>query len=304
MKPGTHEAAGAPVPAFSAWIRSLRPHQWTKNLLLLLPALAAHLAWSSHLAWTLAEGLGAFSLVTSAGYVLNDLVDLPHDRLHPTKKLRPLAAGDLSRTIALLTPVPALATAALITMKLSLGFSLVLGTYLVIATAYTLALKRLVLVDVFTLAVLYTMRVMAGASLVGVPLSRWFLAFSVFFFLSLALVKRVVELQDAPVTAAPAPGRGYGHRDLAILTSLGIAAAAASALVYCLYISGDDVGRLYRHPDVLWIGLPMLLYWQARMWLLVARHEVHDDPLVFALSDPWSWVALVAFLLPVWAAAY
>jgi 4-hydroxybenzoate polyprenyltransferase len=286
-----------------ALLRALRPHQWSKNALLALPALAAHLTWDWSSVVGLVAGFSAFSALASAVYLLNDLVDLPHDRLHQSKRRRPLAAGELGipATLAMIPVLVAVSVAA--SWWLPDPFKLVLAFYLVATTAYSFVLKRKPIVDVITLAALYTTRVVAGAALVTVPLSRWFLAFAVFFFLSLALVKRVVELAHAPAGATTLTGRGYGTVDLPVLTGLGAGASLVSALVYCLYITSIDVGRLYTRADLLWVGLPILLYWQARVWLLTGRGRMDDDPVVFALRDRVSYLVLAGFLLVVWLAA-
>jgi 4-hydroxybenzoate polyprenyltransferase len=161
-----------------------------------------------------------------------------------------------------------------------------------------------VALDVILLATLYTLRVIAGATLEAVPLSRWFLAFSIFLFLSLALIKRVVELQDnASGPSQAIGGRGYVAADVPTLSALGLGATIATSLVYCLYITSQDVLRLYPRPDILWGGLPVLLYWQARAWLLVNRHKMYEDPVVFALRDRVSWICSIAFLALVFLAA-
>jgi 4-hydroxybenzoate polyprenyltransferase len=290
-------------PRGHAWLRSLRPHQWVKNALLLLPALAAHLRWTPTLIGTAVAGFVAFGFTASAVYIVNDLVDLPHDRRHATKRLRPFAAGDLSIPAGLVTGAILIAAAGAIALALPRGFALVLGLYLVVTTAYSFVLKQKPVVDVIALAMLYATRVVAGAALAAVPLSRWFLGFSVFFFLSLALLKRVVELQGrSEGERAQVPGRGYGPMDVPVLMAFGAAAAVASALVYCLYITGDDVLRQYGHPERLWAGLPLLLYWQGRVWLFAGRQRMADDPVVFSLRDHVSRLAALAFLLVVLAA--
>jgi 4-hydroxybenzoate polyprenyltransferase/phosphoserine phosphatase len=283
-----------------ALVRALRPHQWAKNALLLLPALAAHLTWTSIDAVRFAAGFFAFSMLASAVYLVNDVIDLPHDRQHETKRNRPVAAGELSIPLALAAAGVACVLAVLAAATLPARFQGVLVAYFLVASAYSLVLKRRALVDVMVLAMLYASRVVAGAAIVAVPLSRWFVAFSIFFFLSLALAKRVVELRAKP-PADPdvAASRGYLPSDLPILTSLGASAAAASSLVYCLYITETPVIGLYAHPDLLWLGLPVLLYWQARVWLLTARGTMHDDPVVFALRDRTSYALFAAFLLVV-----
>jgi 4-hydroxybenzoate polyprenyltransferase len=204
-------------------LRALRPHQWAKNALLLVPALAAHLAWTPALGLDLLGGFAAFSLLASALYLVNDVLDLRHDRLHPTKSRRPLASGQLSVATALGAAAVLFVAAAALALGRGVHFQLTLVAYLAINLAYSLDLKRRPVLDVIVLATLYATRVVAGAALVGVPLSRWFLAFSLFLFLSLALVKRVVELQALPdgVTGfVRGDGRGVHRRERARLLPL------------------------------------------------------------------------------------
>lgn len=291
-------------PLWGPLARALRPHQWAKNALLVLPALAAHVPWTGALLLHLLTGFLAFSALASAVYLVNDLADLPHDRAHPTKRRRPLAAGELSIPLAVLAAGALTLVALALAVRLPAPFQAVLAVYLTLTTAYSFSLKRQPLVDVFLLATLYTVRVVAGAALAAVPLSRWFLAFSIFFFLALALAKRAVELRGAGAGGPTQPtGRGYSAADLPVLTSLGTAAAGASSLVYCLYITSGHVELLYDAPDALWVGLPILLYWQARVWLLAGRDSMHEDPVVFALRDRCSHFLLGAFLLILWWAA-
>lgn len=280
------------------WSRALRTHHWAKNLLLIFPGVAAHLSWSGALASTWLAGFLAFSLAASAVYLANDVFDLQEDRVHPTKRLRPLAAGDLGIPAALLAIGGLLAGAWILAAPLPERFQHCLAAYILLASAYCVVLKRKAVADVLTLATLYALRVVAGAALVTVPLSRWFLAFSVFFFLSLALVKRVVELQKhPPAETGTLPGRSYRAQDLPGLIGLGLGATVASSLVYCLYITSDDVLRYYSRPDFLWAGLPILLYWKARIWLLAGRNEMTEDPVIFALRDRVSRVSFAAFML-------
>jgi 4-hydroxybenzoate polyprenyltransferase len=287
----------------AALLCALRPHQWAKNALIALPALAAHLAWTPALGLRLLLGLTAFSAASSALYLVNDLVDLPADRVHPTKRSRPIASGALGVRAAALAAVALAAVAAALAIQLPGEFRVTLAAYAALSAAYSFSLKRRPVLDVIVLATLYTARVVAGAALVDVPLSRWFLAFSILLFLSLALVKRVVELQAMPEGQTGfVRGRSYVRDDLPTLVSLGAACTAASALVYCLYVTGDDVGRLYRRPDLLWIGLPLILYWQARIWLITGRGDMHEDPVAFALRDRVGYFVIAAFLLTVLAA--
>lgn len=288
---------------WASLVRAMRPHQWAKNALLLLPPLAAHVTWTAPLVARFALGAIAFSLLASAVYLLNDALDAPADRAHRTKRRRPIAAGDLSLPAALgaaLALVTVVALGAL--FLLPPQFGAVLAGYFVATTAYSLALKRQPLVDVIVLAMLYASRLAAGAALAGVPLSGWFVAFAIFFFLSLALAKRAVEVRVMPAAADPG-ARGYMAVDLTLLTALGMGSTVASAVVFGLYITQGAVVQLYQRPDLLWLGLPILLYWQARVWLLTGRGAMHDDPVVFALRDARSYVLFGAFMLIVAIAA-
>ncbi len=285
-------------------LRALRPHHWAKNLLLLLPAVAAHLAPTLEVAGELALAFVSFSLLASAGYLVNDVADAAGDRLHPTKRGRPVADGTMRSGVALAVAAGLALVSLLLALRLPDEFLWAWAAYLVMTAAYSGGLKAVVVLDVVLLAAFYTVRVVAGAAAVDVPLSRWFLAFSVFVFLSLALLKRASESVRARSEGAEVlPGRGWRAEDLPVLLAFGAASAGAGALVYCLYITSEDVIALYARPDLLWLGLPVILYWLARAWLLALRGEVHEDPLVFALTDAASWMSLAVFALAVWLAA-
>jgi 4-hydroxybenzoate polyprenyltransferase len=300
----TTSAAGVARGHAEALIGLTRPHQWSKNLLLFLPALAGHLSWTPDHISLLLRGFLAFSFLSSFAYVVNDVRDVADDRLHPTKRLRPLAAGQIGTGEAAALAVVLAVSAVLLAQSLPPNFQLALGCYAVGSGMYTLGLKARLLVDVIVLAALYTLRLVAGAALVGAPLSRWFLPFSIFFFLSLALVKRVTELRRmGPDSGTRRRGRAYKAVDAQVLAAMGIACIACAALVYCLYISSRDITHLYRTPDFLWGGLPLLLYWQARIWIFALRDDLHDDPVVFALRDRVSFFTAGAFLFIVWLAA-
>ena len=272
-------------------IRVLRPVQWVKNTLLFLPALAAHLPLDATSLTHLLLGFLSFCAVASAGYVLNDIYDADSDRNHSYKRSRPIATGSISINRSYAIAFAALVVAAGIATLLPVRFAYVLIIYLLLSSAYSAYLKQVVILDVVLLGILYTLRLVAGSVLANVPLSRWFLAFSIFFFLSLALAKRVVELKEQADEAGAR--RGYLKSDATTLVSLGGAAAMAASLVFCLYITSPDVNELYYRPDLLWGGLPILVYWLSRVWLLVARGQMHDDPIVFALRDTVT-LALVA----------
>lgn len=275
-----------PRGAVAAVWRLLRPHQWVKNALLLVPLLAAHGAGG---AGALPHGLLAFvsfCLCASAVYVVNDAVDVESDRAHPRKRHRPIAAGEVSvRTACVLAPT-LLAMAAAIAIFLPSRFGLTLALYAATTSAYSFALKGLVMIDAICLAGLYTLRIIAGAAASQVPLSFWLLLFAIFLFLSLAFVKRYAELDSLRrQQRLKASGRGYHVEDLSVLESFGTAAGYLSVLVLALYINSPDIESLYRHPKYIWGLCVLMLYWISRVWMKAHRGAMHDDPVVFALRD-------------------
>jgi len=280
------------------YLRAMRTYQWMKNLLLFVPLFTSHKFYSIPLVSSEILAFAAFSLCSSGVYVLNDLLDLPADRAHTRKRTRPFAAGDLPLAhgliLAFLSPVIGLGIALL----LSPEFCAILLLYMLITTSYSMRLKAYAVVDVILLATLYTIRVIAGAVVIDVTLSFWLLAFSMFLFLSLALVKRCSEL--AMLRGRPdkvASGRGYHVGDLGHLQMMGVASGYLSILVVALYIDSPDVAAQYSHPQLLWILCPTLLFWISRVWLITGRGEMHDDPLIFTIRDTGSrLVALVCVL--------
>lgn len=280
------QTLGTRASRLSAAFRAARAHQWIKNALILLPALAAHLPPTPRLLGTLALGVAAFSAAASGIYVLNDLVDLERDRMHRRKRFRPLAAGELPVFAGLALACALLVAAALTASALPPKFGALLAMYVATSLAYSLALKTRLLVDVVTLAGLYTIRVVAGSALLDVRLSPPFVAFSVFTFFALAVAKRVVELlPDGRPAVGDVPGRAYRPSDAGPLTALGAAATVASALVFSLYVMSPEAHDLYARHELLWLILPLLLYWHARVWIFAVRGSLHDDPIVFALRD-------------------
>lgn len=266
--------------------RALRPHQWAKNVLVLVPLITAHRVGDLS---ALASGLAAvvaFCLCASSVYLLNDMLDLEADRGHPRKSKRPFAAGDLSLTIGLALAPALLAAAALIAAFLPGKFQLSLAAYYVLTFAYSVKLKRMLLVDAVALAGLYTLRIIAGAGAVTVALSFWLLLFSVFLFLSLAFVKRYAELDALRrQQRLQALGRGYRVEDLAVLQSFGTAAGYLSVLVLALYINSPEIEPLYHRPKAIWMLCVLMLYWISRVWMTAHRGGMHDDPVVYALRD-------------------
>ena len=284
-------------------VRAMRPHQWLKNLLLFVPLLMAHqlgdaLSFSRAVAAFLSFGLCASSV-----YLLNDLLDLPEDRRHPSKRNRPFAAGTLPiRYGAIGVPV-LLVCAFTIAAFLPWQFLGMLAVYYVSTLAYSLLLKQIALVDVLLLAGLYTIRIIAGAAAVAVPLSFWLLAFSMFFFLSLAMVKRVVELRTLERNDQQhAAGRGYSTADLDVLSQFGNSSGFVAVLVLALYINSDGVQRMYAQPELIWLLCPIVLYLIMRVWLLARRDELHDDPVVFVMRDAQSLALAVAGAVLLWFA--
>ncbi|WP_031386725.1 UbiA family prenyltransferase [Desulfonatronum thiodismutans] len=287
------------------WPKALRFHQWVKNLLIFIPLLASHqIDHPSLLAFGLLAFL-CFGLCASSVYLLNDLLDLQDDRRHPTKRLRPLASGTLSLQSALFAfPVLLLLAFFLSFRLLPLEFTLVMGAYYVLTLGYSLGLKRIMAVDVIVLAMLYTLRLFAGSFVFNVPLTFWMLAFSMFLFLSLALVKRHAELRlarDQGLTCKTR-GRGYYPDDLEMVSSLGAASGYLAVLVLALYIQDDATLALYTQPAMIWPACPLLLYWISRIWFVAHRGRMHDDPVVFTIKDPLSWAVGLLIAATFWFA--
>jgi len=286
--------AGIPLKEL---IRAVRPHQWLKNLLIFVPLLAAHAIAAGSLTASLLAFL-SFGFCASSVYLLNDLLDLANDRRHPSKCRRPFAAGLIPLTHGLVL-IPIL---IVISVVLALGlprlFLVVLASYYLLTLGYSLWLKRRVMVDVVLLACLYGIRVVAGGVAVAVPLSVWLVAFSLFLFFSLALVKRCTELIDhVGKGAGDPPGRGYRQEDLPILESMATASGYISVLVLALYINNPVVGHLYTVPELLWPICAILLYWISRILVLTHRGEMHDDPVIFAVTDRISLISGVLMVL-------
>ncbi len=290
------------APAGKAVLKAIRVHQWAKNVLIFLPLLLAH---SLHMRTALMALLAflSFSLCASSTYIVNDLLDIEADRRHPKKRHRPFAAGDLSPFTGVGIIVGFLALSAGIASFLPHRFLLWLIVYVVVTLAYSLLLKRMVLVDVIVLSALYTLRILAGSAATNVPISPWLAGFCIFFFLSLAMVKRFSELANLRARgAAPANGRGYLISDIEQMRSFGTSSAYASVVVFTLYINNPDVSRLYLHPQRLWLLAPILILWLSRVWLLASRGQLNEDPVIFALTDRRSMLLGLVAALVVWIA--
>jgi 4-hydroxybenzoate polyprenyltransferase/phosphoglycolate phosphatase-like HAD superfamily hydrolase len=278
------EAVGTRSTSLKPYVKAIRAHQWLKNVLVLIPALAAH-EFGAPLVASIAAFF-AFSFCASSVYILNDLVDLDSDRAHPRKRSRPFAAGTIPIIRgAALFPIM-LGAALVIALFLPGKFVLVLMGYFALTCAYSFVLKRQAMVDVVTLACLYGARLLAGSAAADVPVSAWLAAFAIFVFMCLALVKRCSELSDRIASGkSDPPGRGYRLGDLAILQSMAVASGYVAVLVLALYFNSPAVTVLYTHYNRLWLICVLVLFWVSRTVLLTHRGEMHDDPVVFAVTD-------------------
>jgi 4-hydroxybenzoate polyprenyltransferase len=275
----------------SDWPRLLRIHQWAKNLLLFVPLVASHRLgeWPLVLATMLA--FLAFSLGASSIYLLNDLIDLTSDRLHPRKRFRAMASGRISIRAGM-TASAILLTSSLALAAFRLPFLKVLLLYLTASIAYTFILKKSLIIDVLCLAGLYTLRIVAGGAVTGIAISTWLMAFSMFLFLSLAFVKRYTELAAQGASHGDTiHGRSYRTIDLDMVRSVGPASGYIAVLVICLYLNDRESVAMYHQPNLLLLIGPILFYWISRVWFLAQRGEMHSDPVVFALRDRQSLIA-------------
>jgi 4-hydroxybenzoate polyprenyltransferase/phosphoserine phosphatase len=281
----------------NGWLRLLRPQQWAKNALVGVPLLTAQQFSPTAILLAFLAAI-AFSACASSVYILNDLIDIQADRGHPTKRNRPFASGDISFATGAVVGIVCLVLAFGVAAFISLTFFSVLSTYFIGTTAYSLLLKRKMMIDAVTLAGLYTVRIVGGAAAIGVPMSEWLLAFSMFIFLSLALIKRYSEMALRFDAGLPDPtNRNYKAGDLPVIASLAAASGYCAIVVLSLYVSSDTVRTLYAHPYILWLVCPVLLYWISRMLMLSHRRLVNDDPIIFAMKDKVSWATSALIVL-------
>ena len=277
------------------YLRALRVHQWLKNLLIVVPLLAAHQLSSFSGLVQVFYAFIAFSLCASSVYVLNDLLDLDSDRQHIRKYKRPFAACTIPLSHGMLMVPLLLGLAFSVSLLLPNRFLLVLAVYFMMTLAYSIHLKRQVIVDVMLLAGLYTMRIIAGAAATLITPSFWLLAFSIFIFLSLALIKRYSELLiTLQSNKQEVAGRGYSVHDLPVSMSLGVSSGLVSVLILALYLNNPETNLMYPNSMWLWLMPPLLLYWVSRMWMKAHRGQVDDDPVVFAAKD---WQSLLVLLI-------
>ena len=295
----------AESPGLAVWLHALRLHQWLKNTLLFVPLLTAFTIHQVDKLAVLAVAFLAFSFAASATYLVNDLWDLASDRAHPRKRQRPFACARLPILRGVAVAGLLLALALALALAVSKGFAAMVAVYVVLTTAYSLGLKGYVMIDVLVLSLLYTLRILAGAVAIEVSTSAWLLAFSAFTFLSLALVKRCGELVSLESNHEKATrGRDYRVTDLAVLWPLGVAAALSSVVVFGLFIDAPETRARYATPTLLWLVALGLIYWLARLWIKTSRGEMHDDPVVFALKDRGSRVAVLVMIAVVLVARF
>ena len=278
-----------------AWLKALRPHQWAKNLLVFVPYfLAGPTAQPGDLLRSLA-GFAVLSLLASTGYIINDLLDLEADRGHPSKQRRPFASGAISALAGVLGGAGLFTASALGAAAIGTEFMAIAMVYFLGTLTYSLVLKRVALLDVMTLAGLYTVRIRAGIALVGAAYSYWIITFSIFIFLSLALLKRYAEFVDERLDEKSFEQRGYSKIDVPLVLGFGIACSVAAPLLFVIYLVEERFpAKVYSSPEKLWLVTPVLLLWLMHMWRAAVRGLVREDPVIFALKDKVS-LALGAF---------
>jgi len=283
-------------------LAALRPLHWAKNLLIFGPLLLAHQIGSSARLVDTLLAFVAFSLAASGTYLINDVRDAAHDRLHPTKKERLIASGRMTPSAALTTAIVLIAAGLALAFFVQREVAAWLAGYVVLSLTYSIVFKRRVFLDVLALSALYSIRVLAGGAAARVEVSDWLLALSGFIFISLALLKRYADLRFLATRGEEAlPGRDYSSGDVDLLRSMGVSTGMLAVLVLALYVTSEQVARLYTHRRLLWLVCPMLLYWIAHMWFLAHRGRIEDDPIVIAAKDPTSYI--VAALIVVVSAA-
>jgi 4-hydroxybenzoate polyprenyltransferase len=283
--------------ALRCWTRAIRVHHWSKNLLMLVPTLLAHRLSRHELLPTFA-GMIVFGVCASGIYLLNDLLDLHSDRAHPWKSSRPFASGELSIASGLISCGLMLGAAFVVGSLLSADFAWVMALYAATAITYSLYIKKVVILDVFILSSFYSLRIYAGALITHTPLSQWFLGFSLFFFLSLAMAKRYSELKHAAeLVTSGKSGRGYRASDRELLMNIGMASCFAAIVILTLYVHSSEVVALYGRPGLLLLLCPLILYWTCRIWLKAQRGELNEDPITLAMRDPLSYGVALAGLV-------
>ena len=293
------------ISVFRSFLREMRPHQWAKNMLIFVPILTSHSYMNETTLLSAILAFVTFSLCASGVYFLNDLLDMDADRRHETKRHRPLASGNLPISYgivgAFVLPLAAFGIAGYTLSPIFMG---VLAGYFILTILYSFVLKSISTADVMTLGILYTLRVVAGAAATGITLSSWLAAFSIFLFVSLAYLKRYIEVAATVPEEGKIGGRGYTAFDTETMFSLGVANASVSVLVFALYLNSSEVTEIYSHPQLLWLLCILLLYWTNRIWVGARRGKITEDPVVFAIKDKVSRIVGIAFICVVFAAKH
>jgi 4-hydroxybenzoate polyprenyltransferase len=293
-------------PQSVALLHAMRPHQWTKNLLTLIPLGTSGLWRLPHALLHAGIATALFSLAASGVYLINDLLDIGADRSHPTKCRRPLASAELSIGVAILSALALLCVSTLLAfVVVGTHFAIVLIAYIILTKAYSFRLKSVMALDVLTLASLYSIRILAGSEAISVPISSWLLIFSIFIFLSLAYLKRYTELSKSQAGGERIRGRGYYPEDLNVVMMTGIASGMVSVLVLALFISSPTTPYQSGTPNLLWALCLILIYWLNRIWLMARRGQVSGDPIAFAMTDRISlYLGTIAIITVIAAQSY
>jgi 4-hydroxybenzoate polyprenyltransferase len=287
-----------PAPGVKTVLKAMRIHQWSKNLLLFVPFILDQRFHNSQSFIILCACFLCFSCLASATYILNDLLDLEADRNNASKMNRPFAAGAITIQSAFIMMLLLFGLVILLLLFLPGVFSVVVLLYFIVTLSYSFAIKAMPILDVCCLASLYTIRVIGGSLVIGAEWSFWLLAFSMFFFLSLALAKRVSELKNVEKKSRQvAQGRGYSTADIPVLLMMGVSSGYLAVLVVAFYINSDKVIAMYEHVEILWLICPILLYWIGRVWLYTSRGQMNEDPIVYAIKDRGSRVAALMCLV-------
>ncbi|MBQ47840.1 MAG: hypothetical protein CMP10_10310 [Zetaproteobacteria bacterium] len=299
----TNHFSSTDLSPIMAALKAMRFHQWAKNALLFTAAVFAHELFAPEVFGKLILAFFSFGFLASAVYLINDILDLTADRVHPQKKFRPIASGDFPIEIASVGAVFLIVTSLCAAWLIDPGFGGMLIGYFIITLCYSLVLKKIVLIDVLTLAILYTWRILAGAVLTDITVSFWLLGFSVFIFLSLALAKRAGEILQLKQISLKT-GRGYQPDDIQMIGMLGVASGFSAVVILTLYLNSPQVIAFYQQPVFLWLNIIFVLYWISRVWLKTFRGEMHHDPIVFAIKDPVSYAIGCGVLISAIAGAY
>lgn len=282
---------------FLFYIKSLRPHQWIKNFLIFIPLLAAHQINKETIILAILMFV-SFNFIASSVYIFNDLIDLKADKAHPRKRYRPFASGKISVSHGKILALFLLVLGTVISLSISYSFLVILLIYFLISSAYSIFLKQKIIIDICILAVLYTIRIIAGGVVLNINLSVWLLAFSLFFFFSLAAVKRQAELVDLiKRKKLKTLNRGYQVKDLPIISMAALAAGYVSVLIMAFYVNSPDIVKLYSQPIALWGICLILIFWITKMIIVTHRGYMHDDPIVFAVKDFSSQICLLLIIL-------